>query len=361
MKPCRFHNAEFAFHRRRSLTEEFFKNQYSTKQRFAILNALVFGARELAGLPIPSSAMQNLQRISFPSKQLPPALHKTYLTAADQARTLTPVQGLLEDISRGAIARTRDATEAKIPELARERRLRVKKPTKISQVAPADPLRPLQSLQLQPKPVVAYTEVAAEHFICPLMNRFWLFLRDEQARESRTAHQPALHRYRAAGTGLILNALVLSQFISSLAILVHMARNSKEFLAIIAPDALELAVTVGTRPLTEGEGLEDDDEAGKADRKGKEATVLTSALELALIVIDGCLEVDEGRSLGLEHTALLFGSGEWAAGVLEFLEKGEKAVGGGGMHEVKMRRAAAGLALKVDELSARWRRSMVGL
>jgi telomere length regulation protein len=41
------------------------------------------------------------------------------------------------------------------------------------------------------------------------------------------------------------------------------------------------------------------------------------------------------------------------------LEKGVRAEGGGGAQEVKLKRAAAGVLLKVDELTSRWRRSMV--
>ncbi|KAI0683637.1 telomeric DNA binding protein [Cytidiella melzeri] len=341
-----------------SLVEEFFRNQYSTDQRFALLNSLIFGARELAGLPIPSS-ISDSKRIAFPTKQLPPAMHRKYVTAIDHNRTMNPVQHLLENITQGAIARTKDVAEEKIPEIIRERRLRLKQPPKVTEVARTAGLsRGLPSAQLQPK----FTEVAAEHFICPLMNRFWLFLRDEQARETVTAHQSTLHRYKAAGTGLILSALVLSQFLRSLAILVHMARNAPEFLAIIAPDALELAITVGTRPLTEGQDSDDEkEEIGAMNGKSKEAAVLNSSLELAIVAIDGCLEVDDGRSLGLEHTALLLAAGEWAGEVLGHLEKGERVLGGGGVQEMKLRRAAAGLALKVDELSTRWRRSMIGL
>jgi telomere length regulation protein len=345
------------------LIEEFFRHQYSTDQRFSLLNSLVFGARELAGIPTPSTTAIDSKRIAFPTKQLPPALHKKYVTTADQARTVNAVEHLLEDVTRNAIAKTKDEAEAKVPAIARERRLRLKQPTKITEVTRASDLSSaLQSAQLLPKPVVAFTEVAAEHFVCPLINRFWLFLRDEQTRESRTAHQPNLHQYRAGGTGLILSALVLSQFVRSLALLVHMARNAPEFLAIIAPDALELAVTVGTRPLSQAVEQNDDDvEADDTNRKDKEAAVLTSALELAIVSIDGCLDLDDGRSLGLEHTTLLLAAGEWAEEILGYLEKGERALGGGGEEEIRLRRAAAGLALKVDELRTKWRRSMVEL
>ena len=346
----------------RSLIEEFFRHQYSTEQRFALLNALIYGARELAGLAPPTSS-SNSKLIAFPSKQLPPTMHSKYLTATDQNRTTIPIQHLLEDITRGAIDRTRDATEDKVPEIARERRLRLKPSAKVSEVTQKYSSVP-QPTHLQPKPIKAFTEVAAEHFICPLINRFWFFLRDEQSRESRTMHQPSLHRYKAAGSGLILSASVLSQYVRTLAILVHMARNAPEFLAVIGPDALELAITIGTRPLTgkvDSDDEEGDDATENVGRNSKEAAVLSSSLELAVITIDGCLELDDGKSLGLEHTALVLAAGEWAEHILEHLGRGEKISGGGGVEEMKLRRAAAGLALKIDELRTRWRRSMVEL
>ncbi|EED77660.1 predicted protein [Postia placenta Mad-698-R] len=146
------------------------------------------------------------------------------------------------------------------------------------------------------------------------------------------------------------------------------ADSSREWLAIMAPDALELAVTLGTRPVSVAEGDDDEepDEARTGEKqntrekgRGKDAALLTAALELALIVLDGSLELDEGRSLGLEHTALLFGAEEWAKEVFSKLESGVRTLGEGGEHEVRLRRAAAGVLLKVDELTSKWRRSMI--
>jgi len=120
--------------------------------------------------------------------------------------------------------------------------------------------------------------------------------------------------------------------------------------------------------LTDGEDEDDDTEGdpklvdqdrNRQTHKGKEAAVLTSALELALIVLDGCLDLDDGRSLGMEHTSLLLGTGEWAREVFARLEAGTRVIGEGGMHEVKLRRAAAGVVLKVDDISSKWRRSMI--
>ncbi|KAG1826797.1 telomere length regulation protein-domain-containing protein [Suillus subaureus] len=326
------------------IIEEFFSNQYSTEQRFVILNALVFGARELASLPVHSASLQplNNQRTAFPSKTLPPALHQKYLTADGQANGT--VQGLLEGATRAAIDRGKEATADKVPEFVRERQLRIRTSPKVAEVSPAERRsRALLPGQTSQPHRTAFIDVAAEYFIMPFINRFWAFLRNEQTREERTAHRDALYRYHGAGTGLVLNPVVLSQFMGSLALLVHAAQNSSQWLSIIAPGALELAVALGL--------------TGEA--RGKEASVLTAALELSLIVLDGCLELDGGRSLGLEHTALLLGVGEWAGKIFELLEKGTLVEGGGGVHEVRLRRAAAGVLLKVDELTSKWQRSMV--
>ncbi|KAL1947580.1 hypothetical protein VTO73DRAFT_13304 [Trametes versicolor] len=357
-----------------AIIEEFFRNQYSTDQRFVMLNALALGARELASLPVPDlpgrQALSS-EKVAFPSKRLPPAQHNKYLTTGDQLRTNDPVQFLLEGISQQAIDKGRDATADKVPELVRERNLRVRPSSKIAEVPATTPsahaslMRQLAGTQ-HPKRTT-FTEVAAEYFICPFINRFWLFLRDEQTREARTAQQPVLHRYTGAGTGLVLSALILGRFLETLAVLVHAARNTREWLAVIAPDALELALTLGTRPLSRGEGADDDAGAGEdgpgrgGPKQSKEAALLTAALELALIVLDGCLDLDGGKSLGLEHTPSLLGAGEWAGKVLGGLEDGAKVLGGGGVQEVRLRRAAAGVVLKVDELTSRWRRSMIDL
>ncbi|TFY68920.1 hypothetical protein EVJ58_g735 [Rhodofomes roseus] len=349
-----------------ALIEQFFHNQYSTDQRFVILNALAVGTAELASFPLPlPSATASPKRILFPSKQLPPALHKKYLTAADRHNANDPVQLLVDDISRKAIDSGKEATADRVPEIVRERHLRIRKPAKVAEVPRgAITTRRLPGGVNHPTDTT-FKEVAAECFICPLINRFWLFLRDQQTREERTMHQPALHRYHGAGTGLVLSAMVLARFLSTLAVLVHAARNAPEWLAVVAPDALELAVTLGTRPVSAMEGEDEDEDdsqglSGEARRgKGKEAAVMSAALELALITLDGCMDLDGGRSLGLDHTALLLGTGEWAKEIFSSLDQGERMLGEGGEQEVRLRRAAAGLVLKVEELSSRWRRSMV--
>lgn len=327
-----------------------------------MLNALALGARELASLPLPPSSTQppNKSNISFPSKQLPGGLHQKYLAASNQ--TTGFVRHLLDGISREASDRGKEASADKVPNLVRERHLRIQKPTNISEVRPENTVGQAVRTGQMPQTRTTFTEVAAEYFIAPLINRFWLFLRNEQAREARTAHQEPLHRYKGAGTGLILNPVVLTHFLATLAVLVHAAQNATQWLAVVAPDTLELAVTLGTRPISAMVDTDDDDDTSSVPANGgvaKEAAVLVTALELVLVVLDGCLELDGGRSLGLDNTALLLGAGEWAGEVFSQLEKGVRIEGGGGAQEVKLKRAAAGVLLKVDELTSKWRRSMV--
>lgn len=343
-----------------------------------MLNALGLGAQELASLPVPElTGRQPLrpEKIAFPSKQLPPSLHKKYLTAGDHLNTNSPIHLLLDGISQLAVEKSKDAAADKVPEFVRERDLRIRGPAKVTEVSSSSSsartalVKALKDAGSGHPRLTTFTDVAAEFFVCPLINRFWLFLRDEQTREERTAHQPLLHQYRGAGAGLVLSALVLGRMLETLAVLVHAARNAREWLAVMAPDALELAITLGTRPISRGEGMNEDDGSERAGKSGlpeesgasKEAALLTAALELALIVLDGCLDLDGGRSLGLDHTALLMGSGEWAGKVFGSLEDGAKVLGGGGAQEIRLRRAAAAVVLKADELTSRWRRSMVDM
>lgn len=331
-----------------AIIEEFFKNQYSTDQRYVALNALATGARELASLPIPASRVSG-ERTSFPSKMLPGPLHRKYILARNPDTQLVPL--LMDEINRQALNNEQSDTN-QFPEIIRERRLRLQKPHGITEVTPLSQLqKPLHT------PTTKFIDVAAEFFIMPFINQFWIFLRDGQMREERTAHSEGRGRYYGAGTGLILNSLVLSHVLRTLGVLVNASQNAPEWLAIIGPESLELAITIGTRPISLMESS--DDRENEEEGQEIEASVLTSALELALVVLSGSLEIDGGKILSLEHTTLILGVREWATKVFSSLEKGIKVRGGGGLHEMKLCRAAAGVLLKSDELRSKWGRSML--
>lgn len=284
-----------------------------------------------------------------------------------------PVQALLTDISQAAVEKARDdATSKAPPSFTRERQLRLQKPAKISVINNPATFSSRSETSHSPSPgygpaAARFTDVAAEYFICPLINQFWTFFRDEQTREERLSRQPdPLYRYKGSGTGLVLNPIVLAQFVSTLAVLAHAGRNAPQWLALVAPDSLELAITLGTKPVSQMDDGDDDLDPGlKAEwgqattSKDKEASVLAASLELALIVLDGCLDLDGGRSLGLEHTRLVLSAGEWAGNLLNWLDQGLRVAGGGGTQEVRLKRGAAGVMLKVQEISERWGRSMI--
>jgi telomere length regulation protein len=212
-----------------------------------------------------------------------------------------------------AIENTCEANVDHTPSLVRERQLRIQQPSKIIEVKQPSTAQLLEQLRMSQmrSATTKFTDVAVEYFLYPLMNHLWLFLRDEQTREERTAHRDVLHQYHGGGTGLILNALVLSHFLATLGVLMHASRNAPAWLSVVAPNALELAVTLGTRPVSRAheDGEESGGESGGA--ADKNARVLTTALDLALVVLDTCVELDGGRSLSLEHPALLIAAGEW--------------------------------------------------
>ncbi|KAG8903295.1 telomere binding protein [Tulasnella sp. 403] len=296
---------------------------------------LELGARELAGLAPPPTNVPH-----FPSKVLPPKLHQKYIANSDVVGP-GPVLRVMEGISRNVIDRTRDATEDKVPQVVREKQLRVrpKLPSGSIQVGEGGgPQAPRRS---------TFNDLAAEFFVMPLINRFWVHLRDEQTREVRTQYSKTA--YKGAGTGLVLNATTLGQYLLTLAVLLHAARHSPAFLAVLAPEAIELAITMGTRPAT----------LSNEDEKETKAGVLASALELTLVALDISRDLDSGKSLGLEHGRLLMAVREWAGRIFETLDRGLLVEEGGGREDERMRKASAGVLLSLEEIGSKWRASML--
>ena len=326
-----------------------------------MLTALALGARELASLPTTSTATSRSSKPIFPSKMLPTTLHRKYLLAEEVNADPGPVGLLAQDISRSALERGRKEAEDRVPQIIREKQLRIRKPApSIVDVSAARrgqgaiPFEASDRAQGQ----TAFKDIAAEYFIIPLIERFWQHLRDEQTRETRFKSRS---EYRGAGTGMILDALVLRQILSTLAVLAHAARHSTAFLRILAPEALEVAVTIGTRPVSVVTTT--DDEFGETEKAEKEASVLASSLELALVVLDACVDLDGGRELGLEKTMLVLATRDWASEVFRRLEKtgGVEVDKASGDHVNRVRRSATGVLLKIEEVTNRWSRSMISL
>ncbi|KZO91223.1 hypothetical protein CALVIDRAFT_558248 [Calocera viscosa TUFC12733] len=313
-----------------TIIEQFFNHQYSVTQRSTMLTALARGGRQLAGLDALAS-----QQVAFPSKQLPSGKHAKLIAMDDEA----PFQQTIEGITRLVIDRQAGAAERQVPAIAREKQLRISKPSRAVKELHAPMVRTS----------TAFKDVAGEYFIMPFVNRFWLYLRDEQTREQRTVF--SANRYRGAGTGMVLSPLMLGQILATLGVLMDAARFSSTYLAILGPEVLELAVTTGSRVMTT---------AGPPDNESKlQADVVAYAAQVALIILDTSAELDGGRTLAMDHARVIIGVGEWARTIFENEEKGIRLEGAGSVGGSNLERVAASLVLRVHDILDKWRGSMI--
>ena len=321
------------------------------------------GARELAGLSVPQEA--TTRRIVFPSKTLPPSLHQKYIRPNDTAPHGQAFAGQLENAIGGVrdlmLSKGAKRGEETVPELAREKRLRVgsTRSTKIAELGTGAE-RQMTSRQSGPNgttqtqtPVIPYKDIAAEYFIMPLINRFWQHFQDSSVRENRAISTG--DRYRGAGTGMVLSPLALEKLLMTLSLLLHAARHSPAFLAVLAPETLELGVTIGARHLATPANDPFLDPDQKDEGSKTEAQVLAAALELVLVALDTSVDLDKGRTLAMDKPELILAVGEWATGVFEVENKGgEVSSGQGGMREGRVRATAAGVVVKIAEIGERW-------
>lgn len=320
-----------------------------------MLNALALGARELAGLPTPQITSH---KPLFPSKLLPSSQHQRYITTEDKVNAGSQLRSLVTSISSQAIEAGRAEAEEKIPEIIRERHLTVSRPgtkkkgTIVELNSKQGVLRPPEK-QNSTRSLTSFSEVATEYFIIPLISQFWNYLNDALGREERAVRSSKTGGYRATGTAMILSALVLSHLINTISIMVHASRHSPAFLSIISPSALELAVTLGTRKL----GAEAESILTEESRRA--ASVLSASLELAIVTLDACIDLDKGKVLATDHGSLLSGVSIWAQKVFGLLESGVKLEGMGGEEEMRLSRASAGLIFKLKEISERWAQAML--
>lgn len=341
-----------------------------------MLTALAMGARELAGLPVPDPS-RTTRRLDFPTKTLPPTLHNKYITPAD----VPSYAGQLEDAVSGMrnLLLSKGAKKGEeVPEIARTRRLRVSSPKrqKVAEdgtlasaaIGRGDALH--EHGADTPPPVVPYSTVAAEYFVLPLINRFWDYYQDASVRETRALTQGG--RYRGAGTGMVLSPLALEKFLATLALLVHAARHAPTFLSVLAPSAIELAVTIGARHPARPEsfaiepssgggaggvgGVGGVGKVGEEEDEAPEAQVVGAALELALAALDTAEELDNGRTLAFDAPQLVLAAGEWATAVFDAQSGRGVQAAGAGSRESRLRAAAAGVVVKVAEIGEKWGR-----
>lgn len=281
-----------------------------------MLVSLALGARELAGeAPLPFAITgPPSEKDHFLSQRLPDKLHERFISnKSDADSTGRELQLLTEDITNIALARTRDSAEGSMPQAQKEKLLTVRSTRQ--KVAPTSRTAAASTTQSKTR---AYNDLAVSTFIMPLLNRFWLYLRDVST--SPQNFRVGVFKGGSAGTVTLLEPLLLSKFLSTMTVLLESARNSPHFLAVIAPETLELVLAIrGINP--------------------EDTTVQTSMLQLALVVLDGSTSIDAGRTLAREHSKALWQLKDWAEEVWTKHE-GERVDAEG--------RAAAGVLLRID-------------
>jgi telomere length regulation protein len=318
------------------------------------------GARELSGLGMAQPINTN-RRLDFPTKMLPPALHQKYIGPNDIPDN--QYRNQLEDAVSGVrdlmLSKSARRGEETIPELARDKKLRVG-PQRTSKVAEVGSMADRQMTSTDSRtsqtPIMPFKDVAAEFFIMPLINRFWQYFQDSSTREARAISTG--DRYRGAGTGMILSAMALEKMLMTLSLLIHAARHSAVFLSVLAPEAIELGVTIGARHLPSPSNnplITDLDTAGMDEGSKTEAQVLAAALELVLVSLDVSVELDKGRTLAFDKPELVLAAGEWASGIFEVENRGGQVSSGqGGMREGRVKAVAAGVVVKIAEIGEKW-------
>jgi telomere length regulation protein len=138
----------------------FFSGDYSLTQRIAMLTTLGLGARELAGIKDSSTEELIPAPASFPSKQLPPHLHKIYA----ENKNANPVAKISSSMAREMLSplASQAADQLSGPNILKVRTFSSR----------------MEVEKKRPKPIPnALAQIVADHFFFPLTGRWWLQVR----------------------------------------------------------------------------------------------------------------------------------------------------------------------------------------
>jgi telomere length regulation protein len=138
----------------------FFSGDYSLTQRIVMLTTLGLGARELAGIKDSSTEDLLPPTASFPSKQLPPHLHKIYAENKDP----NPVARISSSMAREMLSplASQAADQLSGPNILKVRTFSSR----------------MEVEKKRQKPIAnALAQVVAENFFFPLTGRWWLQVR----------------------------------------------------------------------------------------------------------------------------------------------------------------------------------------
>ncbi|CAO1626617.1 unnamed protein product [Sympodiomycopsis kandeliae] len=333
-----------------ALIEHFFSDNTSIAQRFAILNALAEGSRELAGL----SSLGTQGDIDLLVKSNDGRDGRlTYLT---------------DSITQGAITRARQEGEERVPEIKAEQKLKVTSQRMSTTHRPGGGglIKEITSsnkgIAKLPgaiiRPQERYVDLASSVFIFPLLNRLRAHVSDTSSRFSRlTSWTNGL----AIGTGSLYDPKILTALLDTLSILINSSKTSLDFVSFITFEILEAAMMINSVaiPLSLSGANSSLDGATANDIS---SSILGSLASLILIVLDTCYEIDAGKYLLANHSSLVNDVNTWASMVFQQHEQTEK----GGVDKSKLlsrsraERCTAAIVLRVEEMRSHWRRAAFG-
>ncbi|KAF2186905.1 hypothetical protein K469DRAFT_749330 [Zopfia rhizophila CBS 207.26] len=274
----------------------FFSGDYSLTQRVAMLTTLGLGARELAGLKDSTTEDQIPPTPDFPSKTLPPNLHRIYGNKTDPVGKITSrlSKQMLEPMAATA------ADKLSGPDILKVRtfssRMEVEKKRK----------KPIPNKLAQ---------IVADNFFFPLTGRWWVNTQSTSFGSENLYTSPQL----------------LPPYLQTLAILMNASGPNTLALPQMTREFWDLLLSVrGIAP--------------------QDKTIL-SALLFALLML---LETNENKErLANEQAKELLETQEWVRRVFEGLS-------GGGEEDEKVRVQAAGVLIRCQEVVEKYQRRMAG-
>ncbi|KAK7531064.1 telomere length regulation protein-domain-containing protein [Phyllosticta citricarpa] len=291
--------------------QSFYTGDFSISQRAAILTALGLGARELADFDDDNDKNDNSSSSkassSFPSKTLPPALHKIYSTEEGK----TPIDAVSNQLKQRLISPLAlDAAD----KLTGPSALKVR--TFSSRMDVAKRRRVINN---------ALAKVVAHAIFFPLTGGWWAYARASGINSIGRGGRGA------AGNGPLHSPHVLPLLLKTLAIVLHASGPATLSLPQMTAELLDLLLSLRAVAVAD-------------------AAVLEAVLFAQLAV----MEVNEdGERLVKEQARELLETQEWVRGVFD-------ATAGGSEEEERVRSLAAAVLVRIGEVVERWQRLLMG-
>lgn len=274
----------------------FFAGDYSLTQRIAMLTTLGLGARELAGIKDSSTEDLLPPAPSFPSKALPPHLHKIY---AETNKDPNPVAKLSSSMARQMLSPLASAAATSLSGPS------------ILQVRTFSTRMAVEAARSKPIPN-ALAQIVADNFFFPLTGRWWL-----QVRSSSDSIYSSVH--------------LLPPFLQTLSLLLHASGPNTLALPQLTREYWDLLLSV--------RGL-----------ASKDKSILNAVLFGFLML----LETNENKErVATEHGKELLETQAWVKMVFEGLGKG-------GEEDERVRGLAAGVVVRCQEVVEKYQRRMAG-